>query len=128
MAKYLTWGLGENKGVAWEPLKFHRCTPEELGVVEGKEDESSFYPIHANSFGDVKYYAKKFFCFDDDIEIQGDYNSARARLLKMSFEVCDKTVPENDCASDEEIAGWLRRKFIVILQNQVRFQTSEYDH
>ena len=35
--------------------------------------------------------------------------------------------PVDACHSDEEITAWLRRKFIIVLQNQVRFQTTEYN-
>ena len=106
--------------------------------------------------------------------MQGDYNSAKAKVLKLTFEKCNNStyVPKkrnlssdnsdtitglvkadgsiidpvnaesatvtdqaesgtvdsvDACHSDEEITAWLRRKFIIVLQNQVRFQTTEYN-
>ena len=106
--------------------------------------------------------------------MQGDYNSAKAKVLKLTFEKCNNdtyvpqqrilsdldktdatkpidtdtstietidpghstesgeaeneiTEPADACHSDEEITAWLRRKFIIVLQNQVRFQTTEYN-
>ena len=35
-------------------------------------------------------------------------------------------MPKDTCHSEEEILKYLRRKFIVILQNEVRFNTMEY--
>ena len=63
------------------------------------------------------------------MELQGDYNSNKAQVLKLVFEKCNNETIEGNvtCASDEEITVWLRRKFIIVLQNQVRFQTFEYN-
>ena len=35
-------------------------------------------------------------------------------------------VPANTCHSDEDITTYLRRKFIIVLQNEVRFKINEY--
>ena len=51
-----------------------------------------------------------------DIEIQGDYNSPKARHLKLMFERCDSKLRDT-CHSDEEITNWLKRKFILIYEN-----------
>ena len=59
------------------------------------------------------------------LEIQGDYNSVKARHLKLMFEKCDSTVTWG-CKSDTEITDWLKRKFIVILENTSRFDNGNY--
>ena len=72
------------------------------------------------------FYRKKFWCFDAErmeeeynppqIEIQGDYNSNKARHLKIMFEKCDPELnPEGFCKTESEINTWLKRKFIIIL-------------
>ena len=105
-------------------------------TVENQNDKSLFYPIHVNSKKDLRYYYKKFYCFDyeklketstlpDEIEIQGDYNSVKARHLKLMFEKCDPT-ERTTCKSELEISEWMRRKYIVILENQARFDNSAY--
>ena len=48
-------------------------------------------------------------------------------MLKLTFEKCDDSIPENECHPDEVITTWLKRKFIIVLQNQERFQTTEYN-
>ena len=61
-------------------------------------------------------------------EIYGDWNTAEAQLVNIYYEKCnnDTIVPKNTCHSDEEITQWLVRKFIIVLQNQERFQSHEY--
>ena len=61
---------------------------------------SKFYPPHSSTEKDLAFYKKKLQCFDyeameqrDDIvqslEVQGDFNSPKARTLKLMFEKCD---------------------------------------
>ena len=63
----------------------------------------------------------------DSIEVQGDYNSPRARTLTFFLEKCDPEKYTNGkCKSDEEITKWLQRKFVVVYYNQMRFNTRDY--
>ena len=100
-AKTFSWGFGDTQGTAGGYMGLHRCTPDEL--FNDSEDPSSddtpygkFFPIHSNSLKDVKLYQKKLWCIDEDVILQGDYNSDKAKVLKLSFEKCnDETyVPE----------------------------------
>ena len=51
-----------------------------------------------------------------------------AKVLKIVFEKCNNdTIAEGVCKSDQEIKEFLRRKFIMTLNNQIRFNTMEYD-
>ena len=86
--------------------------------------------MHKNSKPEVETYWKKLQCIDadEDVQLNGDYNSYKARVLKIAFEKCDREKnPIGFCATEEEITDFLKRKFIMIIQNQFRFQTSEYD-
>ena len=82
-------------------MGLHRCSPSELHLEEEIEDGESaqtsrFFPIHPNSLKDVTLYQKKLWCLDEDVVLQGDYNSDKARVLKLSFEKCNNEtyVPE----------------------------------
>ena len=82
-------------------MGLHRCTPNELfnDIDDQSSDDtpiSSFFPIHSNSLKDVKLYQKKLWCIDEDVVLQGDYNSDKAKVLKLSFEKCNDAtyVPE----------------------------------
>ena len=70
---------------------------------------------------DVKIYGKKLFCIDEKLKIQGDYNSEKAQKLEIVFEKCNNStvVPANTCHSEQDIIQWLKRKFIIILQNEI---------
>ena len=63
------------------------------------------------------------------LEVQGDYNSKKARNLKLQFEKCDQaTAPIGvQCAAESDLKSWLQRKFIVILENQTRFDNVNYE-
>ena len=86
--------------IAGGQIPLHTCTREELGI-EG--NNSKFFPIVQNSYRDVEIYSEKLRCMDQDLALQGDYNSAKAQVLKLTFEKCDHLVPNNTCKSDEEI-------------------------
>ena len=67
-AKYATWGIyGHSYSEVNIPIR--QCTEKELGIVEGEEDKSSFFPVHKNSKRSLKYYHRKFMCTDEDIKL-----------------------------------------------------------
>ena len=89
------WGFDEN-GEFYskiEELGYHSCSEAELGLKNNAEDDaaqakgremSPFYPIiDENRKADMNYHKSKFFCFDtpEALSINGDYNSATAKLL-----------------------------------------------
>ena len=68
-------------------------------------------------------YKTKLKCIDEKVNISGDFNSNKARSLKLVFEKCDQeklaiSHPESTCKTDAEIATWLQRKFVIVLSNQ----------
>ena len=88
----MSWGFEEEVGVQDSPeLGIHNCTHEELGIGKRDPDKAKFYPIHPNSYKDVEHFSKKLKCFNDKFEIQGDYNSEKAKILKITFEKCNNT-------------------------------------
>ena len=50
----------------------------------------------------MNYYWKKFWCIDDDVEIAGNYNSAKVTHLQLHLVKCDPA-ERSTCKSDEEI-------------------------
>ena len=78
---------------------------------------------------DLSKYYRKLKCLDaDKVQIQGDYNSPQARHLVLLFEKCDpEKFTEGKCKSDEAIIEWLRRKFVIIHSNQMRFNSRDYN-
>ena len=97
-----------------------QCTDEELGLgPQGYEDpRSKFYPV-ASGGGWLKNYSRKLNCIDQKIESMGTYNSDSAQKLQIGVVRCDPTVRQ--CKSEAEIDLWLKRKFIIVVTNNERF-------
>ena len=67
-------------------------------------------------------------CTDENIKLQGDYNSDKASLFKITMQRCDpqaRRPEEKLCKPEDEITEWIKRKFIVVLTNQQRFDIEE---
>ena len=105
-AKIVQWGFSDTQGVdIGGNLDHHNCSREELGLDEPDSDKAKFWPLHDNSYNDVNFYSKKLKCLDNGITIQGDYNSAKAKILKITFEKCNNEtllVERNKTATLEE--------------------------
>ena len=56
-------------------------------------------------------------CFEENLELHGDYNAAEAEIINVFYEKCNnKTIsPPGTCHSEEEILGFIKRKFIVVV-------------
>ena len=92
------------------------CTKAELHIdPEVTHESSPFYKSHPSYEKDLEFLHRKLKCLDvDKIEVQGDYNSPKARSLVFRFEKCTNSA---SCKSDAEIQAWLKRKFIVVYYN-----------
>ena len=55
----------------------------------------------------------------------GDYNSDIAESINIQLKKCDSEL-RTDCKSEEEITQWLRRKFIIVVTNNERFEPTTY--
>ena len=67
-------------------------------------------------------------CIDEDgINVFGDYNSPKARQFVLLFEKCDNSTYEGVCKSEEQINSWVRRKFVLIAHNDMRFSTRDFN-
>mmetsp|Transcript_25518 Transcript_25518/g.30029 ORF Transcript_25518/g.30029 Transcript_25518/m.30029 type:complete len:120 (+) Transcript_25518:52-411(+) len=69
-------------------------------------------------------------CIDEEFKLQGNFNSAAARLLMLTFEVCRESpdAPERKCQDYETvIKPWLSRKFLFTLENKKLFQKEVVD-
>ena len=88
-------------------------------------EKSKFYRTHKNSKAFLEYYWRKLYCVDEFIDIHGNYNSADASALQISFVKCDPSLRKT-CKSDEEITNFMKRLFMVHLNNSVRFDQIVY--
>ena len=123
MFEHYEWGADEDGAfyVRHNKLPSHTCTREELGL-EG--DSATFLPLKSSQEAEISFYQKKFLCMDPaDINIYGDFNSAKARLLKVRLEKCHD---EDYCQSESDITSFLRNKWLMLMYSQARFDPSQY--
>ena len=77
---YKTFGReADNDTVNFRPIRTKACSEEDLPNSNGSNIESSkFYPL--NKFYDQKmvHYQKHMKCFDEEMQIYGDYDSEEA--------------------------------------------------
>ena len=66
-------------------------------------------------------YQKDFLCIDKkDLRLYGDWNSSKARLIDIQLIKCtDKSY----CKEEEDIKSFLRDKYLLLLSNQIRFDS-----
>ena len=61
-------------------------------------------------------------CINQEYDIYGDYDSVAASHLVIQFEKCSG----EGCKSEAEIETFLRRKFILTMENQESFNNDDY--
>ena len=119
------------QGSRWREIETRICSRNDLHLdldysPHGKQsDDSKMYPIHPKSKASVDYYHKKFRCTDEEISVIGDYNSDIARQYVIQFERCDNAT-RSTCKTEDEITDYLKEKYILILQNSLRFETEKH--
>ena len=125
--QYAKWGESAVVGTKSQHLSMGPCTPEELGLgPQGYSDpRSKFYPMSDNTAGWLSKYAPKLQCAEQNIDVLGDYNSDVAQLLNIQLVKCNRNI-RDDCAPEEELTQWLRRKFIIVITNNERFEPTVY--
>ena len=125
-AFYKRWGEPNKPGTHYYEVASRPCTVEDLGL-EG--DNSKFWPLSDNAQKSVEAYKDKLQCIDDDIEVRGAYNSDVTQSLSIQFVACDRTIPGNEdkCRTHDEIRNFMKRKFIMTLENYSRFNLDEYN-
>ena len=117
-AKLKRWGGGLN-GTQFFDLETRPCTREDF-----KGDKNSLhYPVYEKHTGTFEYYFDKLQCISEDYELYGDFDSGQASHLVIQFEKC---VGEG-CRSETEILSFLRRKFILTMENGEKFINDKYD-
>ena len=78
----------------------------------------------------MERFYDKLICIEEDFNLSGDYHTAQAEQLVMTFEVCidPKGTTRPKCKDYETfIKPWMRRKFMFTLENQTRFQKNNIE-
>ena len=105
------------------PLKTRPCTYADIDW-DGTDENAQFYKP-ANGFSrDVNTYWNTLQCIDDPIALVGNFNTAVATQLLITFEVCRDPVgtPIPKCKDYETvIKPWMRQKYLFTLENSAVF-------
>ena len=117
--------LGEELG--FHELTSEICDPAKMftnDVADGKQ-ETLFFPLNPVSEDDFRSYGPKLKCIKDPFKLFGNFNSNAASNLMVVFEKCDPS--ERTCKSEEAYVEWMKGKYILTLQNEVKFQSHVFD-
>ena len=96
------------------PLVTHECSLEELGITEDTS-KAKFLPAVGGNKEIVQTYQKKFKCArEEDLNIFGDFDSAKARLFNIQLLKC---TGRDDCKTPEEITEFFRNKWLLLMFN-----------
>ena len=122
------WGekdaAGNSTPTYFKKLETEPCKDSDINIdnVEN-QDKFKFFAPAPEFADDVKRFRNVLNCIkNDDHELMGDYNSAAAKQLVVTFEMCrrGKTAGVN-CKSESVIKDWMARKFLLTLENQIEF-------
>ena len=71
------------------------------------------------------------FCLDNDAEvkIKGERGSIEYSYLQIVYEACKNETDSTAviCKNSDEISDWLSNKSILVVENEQKFQTQDYD-
>ena len=120
-----TWGEVDSQGevipINLKKLDTEPCREEDINFNnDEKQDGYKFFAPHKEFENDAKRFYPVLQCLtNDDAELMGNYNSAAGKQLVITFEICrDKP---GVCKDEDVIKLWLKRKFLLILENQELF-------
>ena len=83
-------------------------------------------PIAEHDIKLISMYQKKFRCINkEDMYVNGDFDSAQARLISMRLNRCVNT-DTLTCKSEEEITQFFRDKLLLVIHNERRFDSNMY--
>ena len=87
-----TWGDDGSSKMTFKQLADRKCTKKDMNDSQNSNPESGFFAFDydANHYLEL-YGVDPFHCLvnDSDVQMHGDFDSARAANLMISFEKCD---------------------------------------
>ena len=88
-------------------------------------EEPLFFPLNPVSEDDFKFYGPKLKCIKEPFKLFGNFNSNSSSNLMVVFEKCDPS--KRTCKSEDAYVEWTKGKYILTLQNEVKFQSHVFD-
>jgi hypothetical protein len=100
-----------------EPIPMRPCTEQDFGIGNTPEQPQIFFEIFQEKRNELIRKIPILQCTRNSISLQGNFNTARARVLEMYFERCDSKV-RRTCKSNTEVKEWLKDKYIWFAYNR----------
>jgi len=87
------WGEVDQNGkplaTYMKPLATRPCNRDDFSYdSDGSSGSGKLFPPAKEYQNDVNRFKDKLRCIDEQYDIQGNYNTAKARQLVLTFEVC----------------------------------------
>ena len=130
-AAYRIWGFN-NTLLETKKEPTHLCGREELGLdyYNATEEERKrmkkprFFRTHPESLDWTETYYPKMRCLDNDgIDVYGNYDSTKAKILEVEIMPCKG---RSTCKSKEEIDEWINGKYLILIENIDSFYSDIY--
>ena len=122
------WGekdaQGNNLPTSMRKLRSSPCQAQDLNLNNDPNVEKyRFFPPDTEYEYETRRFQDVLQCIQDDVILKGDYNTAAASQLVIAFTICrnEPGVPilpgDVICRDEAFIKKWMRRKWILILEN-----------
>ena len=126
-----SWDLADENTIESEPVTLRKCNSRDI-PLEGEDvdaEDARFFPIENSQSVNITLLRDQLNCFDQDVEMYGDYDQRLKSIINVKFESCrSSTESAIICKSDEQVKKWLSDKYLVILQNEQSFVTQDYSN
>ena len=121
-----SWNYEEYLG--WRELEWEFCPQDYFQYGSHRSDQPRFYETFS-TIQDMEMYSTSLRCIknlDKDSVIWGNFNTGNATAVLVMFEKCDSEKNQIVCKSEEEINQWLKGRYIIVLENQKKFQSYKF--
>ena len=119
---------GSVKDTYLKKIETRPCIEADINFkgVTGSDADSFMFFEPADEFQyDINRFYKVLNCMKEPFVLSGDYNTIAAKQLVIAFSICRG---ETYCRDEEtEIKPWLRRKFVMALENQFSFNKEKVE-
>ena len=115
-----TWGDDGTSKMYFNELRDRKCTEDDMNDALNSNPESGFYALDKDADHYMKLFGINLFhCLvdDNDVKMHGDFDSAQAANLMISFEKCDYKNTPDQCESKEFIENWVQGRYLSIMTN-----------
>ena len=122
-AYYETWN---NTHDIFTEIQSRPCTAEDFGIAnehlsEGERGEShddqTFFTADSFKTDEFRRKMNALRCFEEPIELIGNFQTAVAQVLFFFFEKCDP-LTRTTCKPEEEVKEWMKDKYILFGYNK----------